>query len=72
LSIKHANTNTKNILDDDPLDFEELGIIEVDDEEWNEYDDLRKIPILKDKLKSGSPHVHNSNNINQKISNKMP
>lgn len=35
------------------LDFEDLGIIEVDDEEWNEYDVVeadnsrRKIPNLK-------------------------
>ena len=44
-----------NFLDDDPLDFDELGIIEVDDEEWNEYDDLRKVPILKGKIKNISP-----------------
>lgn len=42
-------------LDDDPLDFDELGIIEVDDEEWNEYDDLKKVPILKGKMKNISP-----------------
>jgi hypothetical protein len=42
-------------LDDEPLDFDELGIIEVDDEEWNEYDDLRKVPILKGKMKTISP-----------------
>lgn len=41
--------------DDEPLDFEELGIIEVDDEEWNEYDDLGKVPILKGKMKNISP-----------------
>ena len=42
-------------LDDDLLDFDELGIIEVDDEEWNEYDDLKKVPILKGKMKNISP-----------------
>lgn len=42
-------------LDDDHLDFDELGIIEVDDEEWNEYDDLKKVPILKGKMKNISP-----------------
>jgi len=41
-------------LDDDPLDFEELGIIEVDDEEWNQYDDLGKVPILKGRMKNVS------------------
>ncbi|KAM3138942.1 hypothetical protein pb186bvf_008955 [Paramecium bursaria] len=56
-SIRQINQVQKNILDDDPLDFDELGIIEVDDEEWNEYDDLRKIPILKDKVKAISPQI---------------
>ena len=42
-------------LEDEPLDFEELGIIEVDDEEWNEYDDLGKVPVLKGKMKNISP-----------------
>ena len=35
------------------------GDIEVDDEEWNEYDDenkmMKKIPILKGKMKNISP-----------------
>jgi hypothetical protein len=39
------------------MDLDELGIIEVDDEEWNEYDDLRKIPILKERIKTISPHI---------------
>lgn len=39
------------------MDFDELGIIEVDDEEWNEYDDLRKIPVLKDRMKTTSPSI---------------
>ncbi len=46
------------IPDDEPLDFEELGIIEVDDEEWNEYDDLGKVPVLKGKMKNISPQLH--------------
>ena len=29
----------------------------MDDEEWNEYDDLRKIPILKEKVKAISPQI---------------
>jgi hypothetical protein len=60
LSVKEAPpkaASKMNFLDDDPLDFDELGIIEVDDEEWNEYDDLRKVPILKSKIKNISPQV---------------
>ncbi|CAD8171863.1 unnamed protein product [Paramecium pentaurelia] len=61
ISMKQSNNlnqNThKNILDDDPIDLDDLGIIEVDDEEWNEYDDLRKIPILKERIKTISPHI---------------
>lgn len=39
--------------EEEVIDFEDLGIIEVDDEEWNEYDVVeadnsrRKIPNLK-------------------------
>jgi hypothetical protein len=38
----------KKTQDEDGLDFDELGIIEVDDEEWNELD-INKIPLLKSK-----------------------
>jgi hypothetical protein len=38
----------KKAQDEDGLDFDELGIIEVDDEEWNELD-INKIPLLKSK-----------------------
>ena len=31
----------------------------MDDEEWNEYDDLRKIPILKEKVKADLHITHN-------------
>lgn len=60
ISVKEVTAkvaNKMNFLDDDPLDFDELGIIEVDDEEWNEYDDLRKVPILKGKIKNISPQI---------------
>ncbi|CAD8156743.1 unnamed protein product [Paramecium octaurelia] len=61
ISMKQSNNLNqnvnKNILDDDPIDLDDLGIIEVDDEEWNEYDDLRKIPILKERIKTISPHI---------------
>ena len=40
----------KKLQEEDGLDFDELGIIEVDDEEWNELD-INKIPLLKQKAK---------------------
>ncbi|KAL4492890.1 hypothetical protein ABPG73_010439 [Tetrahymena malaccensis] len=45
------------------LDLDDLGIIEVDDEEWNEYDVVdsdntrRKIPNLKQKINNISPQL---------------
>jgi len=49
--------------EEEVLDFEDLGIIEVDDEEWNEYDVVeadnsrRKIPNLKQKVNNISPQL---------------
>lgn len=49
--------------EEDMLDLEDLGIIEVDDEEWNEYDVVdaenasrkKRIPSLKNKTNNISP-----------------
>ena len=61
-------------IDDDQLDFEDLGIIEVDDEEWNEYDDeaklSKKIPILKGKLMNISPELSNRDKLSSPIMRK--